>query len=81
MSRLLSSEKYDFHKLIKLRDKGGLNYPPLDTYNICCTCELIIRKIVKEKITITSPNQHNYILSQILKRFIGVNKRFFKFRK
>lgn len=71
MSRLLSSERHDFHKLITLRDKGGLSFPSLDTYNICCTCELVVRKIVKEGITITSINQHNYVLSQILKRFIG----------
>lgn len=71
VSRLLSPERYDFHKLVTLRDKGGLSFPSLDTYNICCTCELVIRKIVKEGIIITSDTQHSYILSRIIKTFIG----------
>ncbi|RVE48555.1 hypothetical protein evm_006744 [Chilo suppressalis] len=71
VSRLLSSERHEFHKLITLRDKGGLSFPSLDTYDICCTCELVIRKIVKVGIVITSEIQHKYILSQILKRFVG----------
>lgn len=76
VSHLLSSDRFDFHKLILLRDKGGLSFSSIDTFKICCTCEIVIKKIVKEGVIITSDAQTNYVQSQILKRFIGVEHIF-----
>ncbi|KAJ8737984.1 hypothetical protein PYW08_000579 [Mythimna loreyi] len=76
LTRLVATEKHSFHKLIGLRNKGGLIFPSTDTYQVCIAAETVIRKILKENFVIKTKNDYNYIISKILKGFIG-NKTIF----
>lgn len=38
-----------FHKLIVLRDNGGLSYASKKVFSICCVAETVVRNFIKEK--------------------------------
>lgn len=71
-----TDEKLYFHKLISLKNKGGLRFPSKDLFDICVTCEAVVRKLLNENIAITAENQHQTIVLNILKKFIGNNQIF-----
>lgn len=71
-----TDEKLYFHKLINLKNKGGLRFPSKDIFEICVICEAVVRKLLIENITVTAENQHRTIVMNILKRFIGNNQVF-----
>lgn len=76
LNSLLSKEEHDFHKLIIARNKGGLCFPSQDVFEICATCEVILRKLSKENINLVRESQHTYIVTQILGSFTGNNRTF-----
>ncbi|CAK1591927.1 unnamed protein product [Parnassius mnemosyne] len=71
LTHLVSMEKQDFHKLIGLRDRGGLIFPSIDTYKVCTAVEIVIRKILKENVVIKTKNDYRHVTSRVLKSFIG----------
>lgn len=64
-ARMSTEEKLYFHRLIYLKTRGGLHLPSKDMFDICCICEMVIRKIIKESITLHNERQHKYILTKI----------------
>lgn len=64
-ARMSTEEKLYFHRLIYLKTRGGLHFPSKDMFDICCICEMVIRKIIKESITLHNERQHKYILTKI----------------
>lgn len=70
-ARMCTEEKLYFHRLINLKSRGGLHFPSKDMFDICCICEMVIRKIIKENITLYTERQHKYILTKILEKFVG----------
>lgn len=57
--------------MISFRDKGGLIFPSVDTYEVFAAAEFVIRKNCKENILIKTENESKYITIKILKSFIG----------
>lgn len=76
IARLCTDDWYFFHKLINLKTRGGLSFPSKDLFDICCTCEMVIRRILKDNITIYNERQHQYMLNKKLEKFIANDKVF-----
>lgn len=76
ITRLCTDNWHFFHKLINVKTRGGLHYPSQDVYDICYICEMVVRKLIKEKLTIYNENQHQYMLNKILEKFITNNSIF-----
>ncbi|RVE39890.1 hypothetical protein evm_015460, partial [Chilo suppressalis] len=76
LAQLITTEILYFHKLILKKNRGGLRFPSKDLFDVCCVCEVVIRKLAKEKIQIYSNKQHTYLMTKILEMFIGNRKTF-----
>lgn len=68
IDNLLAKEKLWFHKLVCMRDKGGLVYASKEVYSICSVAETFLRCCLKE---IKGNISEKQIALQIMKRFIG----------
>lgn len=73
---MLATDVFWFHKLIGLKQRGGLCYPSQCVYEICCICETHIRRIVREDFIIISNSQRLSIVLSIFKAFIGKDNLF-----
>lgn len=67
---LISKEKLEFHKLVGLRDKGGLNYASENVFTVCWLSEEILRNHLKEK-QIISEKDYKLLMIKILTNLIG----------
>lgn len=56
---LFAKEKYYFHKLICLKDFGGLAYPSAAIFKICLKSECVLRKIIKIEKAKSMGNNNN----------------------
>lgn len=68
---MLASDVKWFHKLIGLKNRGGLCFPSQCVYDICCICEAHVRRISNEDIVITSNSQRLAFVISIYKQFVG----------
>lgn len=73
---MLATDILYFHKLIGLKNKGGLCFPSQSLFDVCCICEAHVRKISNEDFVITSDGQYFAIVLSILKQFVGKNNIF-----
>lgn len=48
IDNLLSKEKRSFHKLIELKNMGGLCFPSVDLFNVCIETEKNLRRLKTE---------------------------------
>lgn len=71
VSQLLSNEKLTFHKLITLKDMGGLCYPSIDLFIICRKSETALRAFIKE-----NKSAHFVWESQIIRLKLAIIKSF-----
>lgn len=69
---LFSKEKLWFHKLIAIRDMGGLCYSSVDLFTVCLKSENVIRSYINEK-GVLFPTRHNIqvLENRILKCFLN----------
>lgn len=51
---LITRERLQYHKLVCIKDKGGLIYASQDVYNICKRTETVIRQFIKQDFLMTS---------------------------
>ncbi|CAH2088904.1 unnamed protein product [Euphydryas editha] len=68
---LQASDVLWFHKLISLKNRGGLCFPSQSLYDVCCICEAHVRRIVHEDFVVTSNTQRLAIVLQIFKKILG----------
>ncbi|KAI5634401.1 transposase protein domain-containing protein [Phthorimaea operculella] len=71
---LFSKEKLWFHKLIAVRDMGGLCFSSVDLFTVCLKSESVIKCYIKEN-GISFPTNHHIeaLRSRILKHFLNSN--------
>lgn len=72
---LCAKEKQFFHKLIDLRDMGGLFYASADVYNICMKTESVIRHFIRTSggKSLQKKYDNNFICTIVLKLYIDKN--------
>lgn len=71
VSELITNEKLGFHKLITLKDMGGLCYPSLELFEICTKSEKTIKMFIRENKTL-----HLVCEKQILRLKLNIIKSF-----
>lgn len=69
---LTTTDKLPHHKLITIKDMGGLCYSSEDVYKICLSTEMIIRHLIKKSggKSLSSKYTLGYITVNTLKLFI-----------
>ncbi|CAG4965068.1 unnamed protein product [Parnassius apollo] len=67
---LISNKPLQYHKLVNMRDEGGLIYASHDVYHVCKTAESVIRKFIKQDFIMT-PINYAKIVSTVMKQFVG----------
>lgn len=67
---LISNEPLQYHKLVNMRDEGGLIYASHDVYSVCKTAENVIRQFIKQDFIMT-PINYAKIVSTVMKQFVG----------
>ncbi|RVE41326.1 hypothetical protein evm_014021 [Chilo suppressalis] len=72
---LTTTERLPHHKLITIKDMGGLSYSTEDVFEICLTTETVIRKLIKQSggISLSTKYNFSYITVNTLKHFIQKN--------
>lgn len=72
---LCATEKQFFHKLIDLRDMGGLFYASNDVFNICMKTESVIRNCIRVSggKSLLKKYDSNFICTAVLKLYIHKN--------
>lgn len=70
IENMLSKEILWFHKLVNLRDKGGLIYASKAAYNICCISETSLRSCLKENL---GENAEKKIVLRVMSKLIGIS--------
>lgn len=69
---LTTAERLPHHKLITIKDMGGLLYSSEDVYKICVITETIIRKLINQSggISLSTKYYYSYITVNTLEHFI-----------
>lgn len=70
VSELITVKKLSFHKLITIKDMGGLCYPSYDTFIICAKAETILKQIIGQGKHITCEAEFLRVKLNILNGFI-----------
>lgn len=71
---LLTSNKLWFHKLVIIKDMGGLCYSSESTFIVCLRSENILKSHIKEKgLYFTKHNEVDILKNRILKTFVNSN--------
>lgn len=75
IDNLCATEKQLFHKLIDLRDMGGLFYASEDVFNVCMKTESVIRHFIRMSggKSLLKKYDKNFICSIVLKLYININ--------
>lgn len=69
ITSLLSDEKLRFHKLIQIKNMGGLCFPSNDAYEVCLQTEKSLRNLTRPSFSQKSDTQR--LIALTLKTFIG----------
>lgn len=74
-SALISDQRLNFHRLITLRNLGGLLFPTQDVYDICLKTESFLKhhKKLQGSHYICNENEYKVFQTKILKLFIAAN--------
>lgn len=72
---LTTTKKLSHHKLIDIKDMGGLCYSTEDVYKICLSTEVVIRRLIRQSGGNGLAAKYNYgfITVNILKCFIDTD--------
>lgn len=75
VSSLVSDRKLDFHKLITIKDMGGLYFSTKSVFDVCKATEIFIRKLINENDGkgLSSKYSIDFIQTKVLKVFINSN--------
>lgn len=75
VSSLVSNRKLDFHKLITVRDMGGLYFSSKSVFDVCKATEIFIRKLINQNDGkgVSIKHSIDFIKMKVLKVFIHSN--------